>query len=83
MMLMKIGPLNFRLEKETQEQIIRYLMLVRCRANFAHIGHSRPDSGLDLRHFQAKDLQTLQILPSSIGSGRDKPKRSPPLALAS
>ena len=38
----------------------------RSRANMAHIRHSRPDSGRD---FQARDLKTFQVVPSSLGTG--------------
>ena len=38
----------------------------RCQANVAHIRQPRPDSGLGV---QVKVLQTLQVVPSSLGSG--------------
>ena len=40
---------------------------VRCRANSAHLRQSRPDSGSG---FQAKVLQTLEVVPSSLGRGQ-------------
>ena len=40
-----------------------------CPANAAPIRHSRPDSGLDMSHFQAKVIETFQVFPFSLGSG--------------
>ena len=37
-----------------------------CRANVAHVRQSRPDSG---RGFQAKVVETVNAVPSSLGSG--------------
>jgi len=37
----------------------------RCRANMAHVRQSRPYCGLG---FQVKALDTLQVVPSSLGS---------------
>ena len=39
----------------------------RCRAKSAHIRQSKPDSGLGS---QANVLGTLEVVPSSLGSGR-------------
>jgi len=39
----------------------------RYRSNMAHIRQSRPDCGLG---FQVKAPKTLQVVPSSLGSGR-------------
>ena len=45
----------------------------RCRANSAHIRQSRPDSGLDLSHFQGKVLIFFQIVPFSLSERYGKP----------
>ena len=45
----------------------------RCRANMAQTRQSRPDSGLDV---QVKDIKTICVVPSSLGSG---PHLMPPL----
>ena len=34
----------------------RFRAFIRCRANLAQISQSRPDSGLDLSHFQCESL---------------------------
>ena len=41
------------------------LRVFRCGAKIAHIGQSRPDSGLD---FQIKVLDTFEVVPPTLGS---------------
>ena len=48
------------------------LRVFRCGANIAHIGQSRPDSGLD---FQIKVLDTFEVVPPTLGSRH--PQRAP------
>ena len=40
---------------------------VGCRVNLAHVRQSRPDSGFSC---QVKALDTVYVIPSSLGSGR-------------
>ena len=42
---------------------------VRCPANSAHIRQSGPDSGLG---FQAKFIETFEVVPFSLGSGQEE-----------
>ena len=44
-----------------------------CRTNVVHILQSRPDSGLGL---QVKVLKIVLVVPSSLGSGTDRPEPS-------
>ena len=42
------------------------------RVNLAHLRQSRPDSDLDLSHFQVKVFSRLEVAPSSLDFGRRK-----------
>ena len=58
---------NQKAHRVLDHSTFRRLESRRCRANKTHIRQSRPNSGLSS---QVKDLQTLQVLPSSLGDGR-------------
>jgi len=45
--------------------IVPAILPNRCRANIAHLRHSRPDSGFG---FQVKAIQTLSVVPHSLQS---------------
>ena len=51
-----------------------------CRANSAHQGQSRPDSGLDVSHFSGKSIETFEDVSFSLSRGkpRDETSHTPP-----